>query len=102
MLRNLDPIGLPLIGQATEYPHRGEETKPEVVQNSENGRPWRVHGLADLAGGRMRLVLKKYENCITKIVLRGLSGLSSSLTVSGPAPNLAIHFLRTRRRSAFW
>jgi hypothetical protein len=72
-LRNLDPIGLLHIGQAMAYPPRGEETKPEVVQNSENCRPWRVEGLADLAGGRMRLLLKKPENCITKIVLMGPS-----------------------------
>jgi hypothetical protein len=32
-----------------------------------------VDGLADLAGGRMRLLLKKSENGITKIVLRGPS-----------------------------
>jgi hypothetical protein len=43
----------------------------EVIQNSENCRPRRVEGLSDLAGGRMRLLLKKSENCITKIVLRG-------------------------------
>jgi hypothetical protein len=52
------------------YPPRGEETKPEVIQNSENCRPWRVEGFVDLAGGRMRLLLNKHENCITKIVLR--------------------------------
>jgi hypothetical protein len=52
------------------YPPWGEEMKPEVIQDSENCRPWRVEGLADLAGGRMRLFLKKSENCITKIVLR--------------------------------
>jgi hypothetical protein len=71
MLRKLDSFGLLRIGQAMRYPPRGEETKPEVVQNSENCRPWRVEGLTDLAGGRMRLVLMKSENCITKIVLRG-------------------------------
>jgi hypothetical protein len=71
ILRKLDPIHLLRIGQAIGYPLRGEETKPEVVQNSENCRPWRVEGLADLAGGRMRLLLKKSENCIAKIVLRG-------------------------------
>jgi hypothetical protein len=71
MLRKPDPIGLLHIGQATEYPPRGEETKSEVVQNSENCCPWRVKGLSDLAGGRMRLLLKKSENRITNIVLRG-------------------------------
>jgi hypothetical protein len=39
MLKKLDPIGLPPIGQAMAYPRRGEETKPEVVQNEENCRP---------------------------------------------------------------
>jgi hypothetical protein len=73
MLRKLKPIGLLRIGQVMEYPPRGEETKPEVVQNRENCRPWRAAGLTDLAGGRMTLLLKKSENCITKIVLRGLS-----------------------------
>jgi hypothetical protein len=71
MLRNLDPIDLLRIGQAMEYPPRGEETKLEVVQNSENCRPWRVEGLIDLVGGRMRLLLKKSENVITKIILMG-------------------------------
>jgi hypothetical protein len=71
MLRKLDPIDLLRIGQAMGYPPRGEETKPEVVQKSENCRPWREEGLTDLAGGRMRLLLKKSENCITKIVLTG-------------------------------
>jgi hypothetical protein len=56
-----------------EYPPRGEEMKPEVVKNSEDCRPWRVEVLIDLAGGRMRLLLKKSENCIAKIVLRGPS-----------------------------
>jgi hypothetical protein len=69
MLRKLDPIRLLRIGQATGYPPRGEEMKPEVVQNSENCHPWRVEGLTDLAGGAMRLILNKSENCITKIVL---------------------------------
>jgi hypothetical protein len=55
------------------YPPLGEETKPEVVQNSDNCRPWRVEGLTDLAGSRMRLPLKKSENCITKIIVRGPS-----------------------------
>jgi hypothetical protein len=40
MLRKLDPIGLLHIGQAMEYPPRGEETKPEVVGNRENCRSW--------------------------------------------------------------
>jgi hypothetical protein len=71
MLRKLDPIGPLRIEQAMGYPLRGEEMKPEVVQNSENCRPWRVEGLTHLAGGRMRLLLMKSENCITKIVLRG-------------------------------
>jgi hypothetical protein len=31
MLRKLDPVGLLRIGQAMEYPPRGEETKPDVV-----------------------------------------------------------------------
>jgi hypothetical protein len=44
MLRKLDPIGLQRIGQAMGYSPRGEETKLEVVQNSENCRPWRVKG----------------------------------------------------------
>jgi hypothetical protein len=73
MLRELNPIGLSCIRQAIGYPPRGEETKPEVVQNSENCPQWRVEDLTDLAGGRMRLLLKKSENCITKIVLRGTS-----------------------------
>jgi hypothetical protein len=73
MLRKLDPIGLLRTGQAMGYSPRDEETKPEVVQNSENCRPWRVEGVTDLAGGRMRLLLNKSENCITKIVLRELS-----------------------------
>jgi hypothetical protein len=73
MLRKLDPIGLLLIEQATAYPPRGEETKLEAVQNSENCCPWQVGGLTNLAGGRMRLLLKKSENCITKIVPRGPS-----------------------------
>jgi hypothetical protein len=73
MLRKPDLIGFLRIGQAMEHPPSGEETKTDVVQNSENCRPWRVEGLADLAGGRMRLLLKKFENCITKIVLRGHS-----------------------------
>jgi hypothetical protein len=73
MLRKLDPIGLLRIGQAMRHPPRGEETKPEVVQNSENCRPWRAEGLTDPTGGRMRLLLKNSENCITKIVLRGPS-----------------------------
>jgi hypothetical protein len=68
MLRKLDPIGIMRIGQAMGYPPRGEETKPEVLQNSENCRPWRVAGLTDLAGVRMRLFLKKSENCVTNIV----------------------------------
>jgi hypothetical protein len=71
MLRKVDPIGLLCIGQAMGYPPRGEETKLGVVQNSENCRPWREEGLTDLAAERMRLPLKKSENCITKIVLRG-------------------------------
>jgi hypothetical protein len=73
MLRKLDPIGFMRIGQAMEYPRRGEETKPDVVQNSENCRPWRVKGVIDLAEERMRLLLKKSEKCITKIVLSGPS-----------------------------
>jgi hypothetical protein len=70
MLRKFNPIGLLCIRQAMWYPPRGEEMKPEVVQNSENNHPWRVEGITDLAGGRMRLLLKKSENRITKIVLR--------------------------------
>jgi hypothetical protein len=70
MLRKLGPIGLLHTGQAMGHPPRGEEMKSEVVQNSENCRPWRVEGLNDFAGGRIRLLLKKSENCITKIVLR--------------------------------
>jgi hypothetical protein len=73
MLRKFKPVGLLCIGQAMGYPPRDEETKLDVVQDSENCRPWRVEGLIDLVGGRMRLLLKKSENCITKIVLRGLS-----------------------------
>jgi hypothetical protein len=73
MLRKLDPIGLLRIGQAIGYPRRGEEMKPEVVQNSENCCPWRIEGLTNLAGRRMRLLLKKSENCITMIILRGPS-----------------------------
>jgi hypothetical protein len=71
MLRKLDPIGLLRIGRAMGYPPRGEETKPEIVQNLENCRPRRVEGVIDLAQRRMTLLLKKSENCITKIVLRG-------------------------------
>jgi hypothetical protein len=70
VLREFDPIGLLRIEQAMGYSPRGEEMKLEVVRISENCRPWRVEGLTDLAGGRMRLLLKKSENCITKIVLR--------------------------------
>jgi hypothetical protein len=70
MLRKPDPISLLRIRQAMGHPPRGEETKPEVIQNSENCRPWRVESLADFAGRRMRLLLNKYENNITKIVLR--------------------------------
>jgi hypothetical protein len=92
MLRKLDPLDLLRIGQAMGHPPRGEETKPKVVQNSENRCAWRVEGLTDLAGRRMRLFLKKSENGITMIVLRGLPGLSSSSTVSRPARNLATHF----------
>jgi hypothetical protein len=73
MLRKLDPIGLLRTRQAMQFPPRGEEMKPEVIQNSENCRPWRVEGVTDLAGGRMRLILKKSENCITKIIVRGPS-----------------------------
>jgi hypothetical protein len=102
MLRKLDPIGLLCIRHAMGYPPLGEETKPEVAQNSDNCRQWRVEGLTDLAGGRMRLLLKKSENCITKIVLRSLPSLSSSSTVSGPARNLAAHFSTAQRRSASW
>jgi hypothetical protein len=68
MLRKLDPISLLRIGEAMGYLPRGEEMKPEVVQNEENSRPWRVEDLIDLAGERMRLLLMKSENCITKIV----------------------------------
>jgi hypothetical protein len=50
MLRKLDSIGLLRIGQAMEYPPRGEETKPKVIQNSENCGPWRVGCLSDVAG----------------------------------------------------
>jgi hypothetical protein len=73
MSRKLNPIGLLRIAQAMGYPPRGEETKHEVVPNSENCRPWPAEGLTDLAGRRMRLLLKKSENGITKIVLRGPS-----------------------------
>jgi hypothetical protein len=73
MLRKPNPIGLLHIRQAMEYPLWGEEMKPEAVQNSENCRPWRAEGLTDLAEGRMRLLLKKSENCLTKIVLMGRS-----------------------------
>jgi hypothetical protein len=76
MLRKLDAIGLQRIGQAMSYPPRGEEMKPGVVQNTRNCCPWRVEDLTDLTGARMRLLLKKSENCSTKIVLRGLSGFS--------------------------
>jgi hypothetical protein len=69
MLRKLDPIDPLRIGQAMRYPPRGEEMKPEIAQNPENCRPWRAERFTDLAGGRMRLLLKKSENCITKIVL---------------------------------
>jgi hypothetical protein len=71
MLRKLDPIGLLRIEQAMGHPPCGEEMKAEVIQSSENCLPWRLKGLVDLAGGRMRLLLMKSENCITKIVLRG-------------------------------
>jgi hypothetical protein len=80
MLRNLDPFSLLLIGQAMRHPLRGEETKGEIISNSENCRPWR-ESLNDLASGRMRLSLEKSENCATKIVLRGVPGLWSSLIV---------------------
>jgi hypothetical protein len=40
MLRKVDPFDLLLVGQAMECPHRGEEIKPEIFQNSENCRPW--------------------------------------------------------------
>jgi hypothetical protein len=73
MLRKLDSIGLLCIRQAMACPPRGEETKPKVAQNSEKCCSWRVEGLTDLAGGRMRLLLKKPENCMTKIVLMGLT-----------------------------
>jgi hypothetical protein len=73
MLRKPDAVGLLCIGQVMAYPPLGEETKPEVARNSVNCRLWRVEGLTDLAGGRMRLLLKKSENCIAKIVLRGHS-----------------------------
>jgi hypothetical protein len=85
ILRQFNPIGLMRIGQAMGYPPRGAEMKLEVVRNSKNCRPWRVEDLTDLAGGRMRLLLMQSENGITKIVLRGLPGLSSSPTVSRPA-----------------
>jgi hypothetical protein len=83
MLRKLDPIGLLCIGKVMVYPPQGEETKPDVIQNSVNCRSWRVEGLTDVAGGGMRLLLKKSENCITKIVLRGLSWL---LVILGSLP----------------
>jgi hypothetical protein len=102
VLRKLDPIGLLRVGQAMGYPPRGEETKPDVIQNSENCRIWRVEAFTDLAGGRMRLLLKKSQHCITKIIVRGLPGLSSSSTVSWPARNLAAHVSSARRRSASW
>jgi hypothetical protein len=70
ILTMLDPIGLLRIGQAMGYPPRGQETKADVVQNSENCSPWGMEGLTDLAGERMRLLLRKPENLITKIVLR--------------------------------
>jgi hypothetical protein len=73
MLRKLDLGGLLRNGHAMVCPPGGEETKSKVVQNSENRRPWRVEGLTDLARGRISLLVKKSENCITKIVLRGLS-----------------------------
>jgi hypothetical protein len=57
MLRKIDLIGLLGIGQAMKYAPRSAEMKPEVVQNSENCRPWPVESLIDLAGGRMRLFL---------------------------------------------
>jgi hypothetical protein len=100
MLKKLDPIGFLRIGKAMGYPRPSGETEPEVVQNSENCRPWRVEGLIDLAGGRMRLFLKKSENYITKIAVRDIFGLLSSSTVSRPAHNLAAHFSTVRRRSA--
>jgi hypothetical protein len=102
MLRKLNPIGLLGIGQAMGYPHRGEETKPEVVENSENCRPWPLEGGTDLVVRRIRLLLKKSETYIAKIVLRTLHGLSSSSTVSRLARNLAAHFSTARRRSASW
>jgi hypothetical protein len=39
MLRKLDPISPLRIGHAMEHLTRGEETKPEVIQNSENCLP---------------------------------------------------------------
>jgi hypothetical protein len=102
MLRKLDPIGLMRIGQAMGYPPRGEETKPEVVQNSENCRPLPVEGLTDLAGGRMRLLLKKSENHITMIVLRGPSW---PLVVFDKVPacsKLATHLSTGSRRISSW
>jgi hypothetical protein len=38
MLRGVDPVSLLIIRQATGNPDRGGETKPDVVQNSENYR----------------------------------------------------------------
>jgi hypothetical protein len=71
ILRKFDPILLLHIGQAMAYPSWGEETRPEIVQNRENWRPWRLKGLTDLVGGRMRLLLTESENSIIKIVARG-------------------------------
>jgi hypothetical protein len=95
MLRQFDPIGLLCIRHAMGYPRRGEETKPEVVQNSQNCRPWRQEGLADLVGGCMRLLPKKSENCITKIVMRAI------LAPRHPrqSPGLLEILLPTSRRS---
>jgi hypothetical protein len=62
MLRKLDLAGLLCLGQGMGYPPWDQETKPEVVQKSENCRPWRVEGPADLAGGIMKLLLMKSEN----------------------------------------
>jgi hypothetical protein len=73
ILRELDPISVLRIGQAMGSPPQGEDTKAEVIQNSENCRPWPVEDLTDLVGGRMRLLLNKSENCIIKIVLSGRS-----------------------------
>jgi hypothetical protein len=77
-------------------PPRGKEMKPDVVQNSENCRPWRLDGLTRLAGRRMRLFFNKSENCITKIALMGPSWPLVILD------SLAAHFLTAPRRSAFW